>query len=83
MDLTLDVSAWNLPAGQRVLLEEVSETCYGGVRALATVTNNQIAAGTHGANTVWLFTLPDQPQSPLHTVLASEDAMVADGANRP
>ncbi len=82
VDVTLDVSAWNLPVGQRVLFEEVSDTLAGGVRALATVTNNQVAAGTHGLNSVWLFTLPAKPQSPVLTVVATEDAMVQDGANK-
>jgi hypothetical protein len=81
-DITLDVSAWSLPPGQRVLFEEVSDTLAGGVRALATVTNNQVAAGIHGANSVWLFTLPARPQSPVLTVAATDDAMVQDGANK-
>jgi hypothetical protein len=82
VDVTLDVSAWNLPAGQRVLLQEVSETSYGGVKTLATLANNQIVAGTHGSNTVWMFSLPNRPLTPVQTVLAAEDAMVADGTNR-
>ncbi len=82
VDLTLDVSAWNLPAGQRVLLEEVSDSLAGGVRALATVTNNQVAAGTHGSNSVWLFTLSAKPQAPVLTLVATNDAMVQDGANK-
>ena len=80
--ITLDVSAWSLPPGQRVLFEEVSDTLAGGVRALATVTNNQVAAGTHGANSVWLVTLPAKPQSPVLTVVAAEDAVVQDGENK-
>jgi hypothetical protein len=82
VDVTFDVSAWNLPAGQRGLFEEVSDTLAGGVRALATVTNNQIEAGTQGANSVWLLTLPARPQSPVLTVVATEDAMVQDGTNK-
>ncbi len=82
VDTILDVSAWNLPAGQRALLQEVSDSLAGGVRALATVTDNQVAAGTHGANSVWLFTLPAKPQSPVLTVVATDDTMAQDGANR-
>ncbi len=81
-DITLDASAWSLPPGQRVLLEEVSETLAGGVRALATVTGNQVVAGTHSSNSVWLLTLPAKPQSPVLTVSATDDAMVEDGANQ-
>ncbi len=65
-----------------MLLEEVSDRLAGGVRALATVTNNQVAAGTHGANSVWLLTLPTEPQSPVLTVVATDDTMVQDGANK-
>ena len=82
VSLTLDVSAWNLPAGQRVLVQEVSETNYGGVSMLATLTNNQIAAGLHGSNTVWMFSFPTRPLAPVQTVVATADALVADGSNR-
>ncbi len=82
VDVTLDTTSWGLRTGQRVLLEEVSENIYGGARALLTVANNQINAGIHASNTVWLFTIPTQPQQPLRTLLATDDAMVHDGANR-
>ncbi len=82
VDITLNANAWSLPAGQRVLLEEVSENFYGGVKALLTVANNQISAGTHSSNTVWLFSVPTQAQEPSQTLLATDDAMVRDGANR-
>ncbi|MEP6662592.1 MAG: hypothetical protein ABJC04_02910, partial [Verrucomicrobiota bacterium] len=82
VDITLDATAWNLPPGQRVLLEEVSENIYGGAKSLLTVANNQIVAGTHAADTVWLFNLPTQPQELPQTLLATEDAMVQDGANK-
>ncbi len=82
VSLTLDVSAWNLPAGQRVLFQEVSEACYGGVKTLTTLTNNQIVAGTHGSNTCWMLSFPTRALAPGQTVLVTEDAMVADGSNR-
>ena len=82
VSLTLEVGAWNLPAGQRVLMQEVSESNYGGVSTLATLTNNQIAAGLQGSNTVWMFSFPARALAPVQTVVATEDAMVADGSNR-
>jgi hypothetical protein len=82
VDISLNLSAWNLPVGQRVLLEEVSENNYGGVKSLLTISNNLINAGTHGLDTVWLFSIPTEPQEPLQTLLASEDATVQDGTNR-
>lgn len=81
-DLTLDVGAWNLPGGQRVLLEEVSENRSGGVRQLLTVTNHEIAAGLQPSNTVWLFSLPTQSQELPQTLPATDDTMVQDGDNR-
>ncbi len=78
----LDVSAWNVPAGQRVLLQEVSETSHAGVAAIGTVSNNVILGGTQAANTVWDFTIPTKPQEPLQTVFATANAMVKDGSNR-
>ena len=82
VDITLVATAWNLPAGQRVLLEEVSENIYGGARSLLTLSNNQINVGTHDLDTVWHFNIPTQAQDPLQTLLASDDAMVQDGTNR-
>jgi hypothetical protein len=82
VDLTLDVTAWKLPVGQQVLVQEVSETNYGGVRALATLANNQISAGIHATNTVLMFSLPTRALAPAQTLLASEDATVSDGSNR-
>lgn len=82
VSLTLDVSAWNVPAGQRVLLQEVSESIWGGGKALLSVSNNQVSAGTQKSNTVWLFSVPTKVQEAMQTVLATDDAMVQDGANK-
>jgi hypothetical protein len=81
-DLTLDLTAWNIPSGQRVLLHEVSESIWGGVKTLGTVINNQFVAGTQQTNTVWLFGIPTKSQEPLQTIFATDDAMVQDGANK-
>lgn len=81
-DVSLDLTAWNVPNNQRVLLSEVSESIWGGAKALGTVTNNQFAAGTQQTNTVWLFTIPTKPQEPLQTISATDDATVQDGSNK-
>ncbi|MDF7822654.1 DNRLRE domain-containing protein [Pontiellaceae bacterium B12227] len=85
--LTIDTSAWNIPAGSRFLLEEVSETRYGTGREWGTVS----ADGTlfDGADnvmvqpeeTVWLFTIPEGPLEDELVIDAVEDATVADGVN--
>ncbi len=82
VNLTLDVGTWNLPTGQQVLLQEVSEACYGGVRSLIALAGSQLTAGTQGSNTVWMFSFPARALAPVQTVLPSEDAMVVDGSNR-
>jgi hypothetical protein len=81
-DLTLDLTAWNVPNNQRVLLSEVSEGIWGGAKTLGTVSNNQLVAGIQQTNTVWLFTLPTKAQESLQTMYATGDAMVQDGANK-
>src|SRR5439155_12102921 len=55
---------------------------WGGGKVLATLSNNQVVAGTQGSNTVWLFTVPTKPDEPLQTVLGTDDAMVQDGVNK-
>src|SRR5262249_8618299 len=82
VDFTLDISALNLPASQPVMLEEVSETSWGGVRNFGAFTNNQITITNHGPNTVWLFTMPAKPVGSLQTLTATDDAMVHDGTNK-
>jgi hypothetical protein len=80
--LTLDVSALGVPAGQPILLQEVSENCWGGAKALLTTSANQISAGTQPTNTVWLFTIPTKAEEPVQTLTCTDDSMVQDGLNK-
>ncbi len=80
--LTFDTTAWGLPSGQPGVLREVSESCYGGVRAVVTPSGAQYSPGTSVSNTVWLLSVPARPILTNQIVAATEDAMVADGANR-
>lgn len=82
VDLALDLSQLALPQGQRGILEEVSESSYGGTKMLVIVTNNQVPAVTQPSNTVWLFSIPSRTQNPMETFAATEDAMVVDGTNK-
>ena len=79
--LTLDVTALNLPANQQILLQEVSESSWGGARGLLTNVVNQVIAGTQATNTVWLFTIPSKPEEPPQTTPCTDDGMVQDGLN--
>jgi len=87
VSLTVDTSAWNIPAGSRYLLEEVSTTRYGSVRTWNTVSaDGTLFDGTDNllwqpARTVWLFTIAAKPQQAQQIIDASEDATVIDGSN--
>ena len=76
-----DFSAWNIPTNQQVLVEEVGSTCYGAGKYWTNTATGGTLAVTQSANTVLLFTIPSHSQQPVQTILASDDAMVADGAN--
>jgi hypothetical protein len=78
---TANFSAWNIPANQQVLVEEVSSSCYGAGKYWTNLDSARTITVTQGANTVLLFTVPSQLQLPVQTVLASNDATVTDGAN--
>lgn len=87
--LTIDVSAWNIPAGTPVLLEEVSEDYYGGVRRWGVVSadglllfnsdNPEDIDILQKGNDVWLITIPAGDLQPEETVMAGHDATVTDG----
>jgi hypothetical protein len=82
VDLMLNVAKWNLPDGQRLLLEEVSEQSHGGAKALLTVTGNQAQLGIQKSNTVWAISMPALAQEPMLTIVASADTTLTDGTNR-
>lgn len=86
--LTLNTAAWGVPAGNRVLIEEVSASSYGGTRALgsvgadALVSDGTTTALALPANTVCLITVPSIAQAAELIVPATEDARVKDGGNK-
>ena len=81
--INFDLSALPVPVGNRVLLEEVSETTYGGGKLWASLPAGKIiSAGTQSANTVWLLTIPADSQSAEQFLTATDDAPVRDGANK-
>lgn len=85
--ISVDTSAWNIPANNRVLLEEVSESRHGGGRTWGSVTadktlfDGSVNLWQQPANTVWLWTIPSKAQQAEETVNVAEDAMVKDGSN--
>lgn len=81
ISVTNNFSAWNIPATNQILVEEVSSTCSGGVRYLTNLTSSQTLSLSHGANSVLLYTIPTRTQQPLTNIVATEDATVSDGAN--
>ncbi len=82
VSLNLDLSALNLPAGNLLLLEEVSETNYGtGFLWLPGPTNGIIPA-LQNSNTIWLLTASSRPEQAEQVISATENAQVCDGTNR-
>ena len=80
--LDVDLSAWNIPVGNRVLLEEVSETSYGGGVLWTTVPASRIISATQESNSVWLLHVPALAQAAEQIIAATDDAQVRDGANK-
>ena len=84
-DVAIDFSFTTVPVpvGNRVLLEEVSEANYGAGKLWTSVpVGKTITAGTQGANSVWLLTIPTEPQAAEQILTATEDAEVRDGTNK-
>lgn len=80
--LTVNMSAWRVPTNNPVLIEAVNESCYGAGIAFTNVSSASTVGGTQGSNSVWLFTIPAQPQQPAQVVLAAANAQVSDGTNK-
>jgi len=86
--VTLDVSAFNIPDNNRVLIEEVSENFYGSISHYTRVLSGQVTTFTQPTGSVWLVTIPVKPQQfvspgvPTLTIVATNDATVKDGANK-
>lgn len=86
--LTVDVSAFNIPDKNRVLIEEVSEDRYGSVAHYTRVLGGQVITFTQPTGSVWLVTISAKPQHfnspdvPTFTLAATQDATVKDGANK-
>lgn len=84
--LEIDLSALAPPEGNVAVIEDVSAFRTGVVRSLETVTNGRLLPGNQPDGTVWLITLPADPQrvddgSRLFSVPARLTGMVRDGAH--
>ncbi len=82
VNLTANFSAWKIPKNGTVLVEDVSETCYGAGALWTNVGSNLSLTATQGANTVRLFTVTGGTQQPVGAFLATDCAQVGDGTNR-
>lgn len=80
--LTVNMSAWQIPANNQVLVEAVNATCYGAGISFSNIGAASSINLTQGSNSVLLFTVPAQPQMPVQTIAANANAQVADGANK-
>jgi len=82
VSLSIALGAWNIPTNNLVLLEEVSEGCFGAGRLWTNVGASCTVSATFGSNSVWLLTASAQGQKPEQIVAATDDAEVRDGANK-
>ncbi|MEP6662763.1 MAG: Ig-like domain-containing protein [Verrucomicrobiota bacterium] len=82
VNLDINLSAWNIPTGNQVLIEEVSESCYGAVKIVTNLPAGSIISATQPANTAWLLSVAKTAQDSVTNINASDDAMVSDGANK-
>jgi len=85
--LEIDLSALGIPEGQHVVIEDVSQWRSGVIRSLERVSGGRIQPGAQPGQTVWLVTIPREPQrvtggdQGLFTLPVIKDAMVRDGAH--
>lgn len=81
VQMNINLGAWNIATNNQVLVEAVSETCYGGGFLFTNAGSIETTGLTQGSNSVMLCTIPAQAQQPLQIIPASANAMIADGAN--
>ena len=76
-----DLTAWKIPTNNLVLIEEVSESCYGAVAFTTNVSPACLVGGLQPAYSVWLLTIPAGAQNPPQSLIATDDAMVEAGGH--
>jgi len=81
VNLSVNLAALNLPATNKVLLEEVSENAYGGGVLWTNVGAIQSSLGTQPAYSAWLLTIPNGAQQAEQIITAMDNAQVNDGTN--
>jgi VCBS repeat-containing protein len=77
--LDLSLAAWNLPVGNRALIEEVSENASGTITVWTNLDASRTVSGVQPAYSVWLLTVSALAQSGTQTLVATDDAEVRDG----
>ena len=81
VSMNLDLSALNIPTGNHVLLEEVSETNYGTGSLWTNLPANVFIPTMQNSNTVWLLTASGCPEQAEQVITALDNAEVCDGTN--
>jgi hypothetical protein len=76
LDITFDCSDWNIPAGNRILIEEVSDQRFGGGKRWLSMPASGIFTETQPDGSIWLITVGKKPAGAVTTVHASDDAFV-------
>jgi hypothetical protein len=85
--LAINLAGLGIPDGNHAIIEDVSQWRTGVVRSIETVAAGRLEPGSQPGQTVWLITLPGDPQraaaedSRLLAIPVSQEAMVRDGAH--
>jgi len=79
--LAVNLSAWGIEPGTRIVVEEVSGQRHGEVSQLFTVPQNQVISLTQAPQSVLLFSIPKTKSANYITLDATDDAMVKSGFN--
>ncbi len=83
----LDLTALDIPDGNHVIIEDVSQWRNGVLRSMERVENGRVLPGNQPAQTVWLISIPTRPQKPVTEdsnileIPVTADAMVRDGTH--
>ena len=82
----INLSALYIPEGNHAIIEDVSQWHKGTIRSIEQITDGKIVPGNQPSQSVWLISIPGQPQatigdSRMLTIPVSKDVMVRDGVH--
>lgn len=79
--LTINLSNWNIAAGARAIIEEVSANRHGEVSQIFTMPTNGVFNVSQPAQSVFLISIPKTSPTYVRSLTATDDAMVRSGTS--